>query len=327
MKNRSFFDKIIISETNKWYQSFNILVTVLCLVSGYYYGAIAGFRYTNLEIRDEFNITLQIFAEIIFFIHMCLQFILEITIDGSPTPQRDFKSIAFNYLKTNFAIDFITMIPIQFLDLKRKRQYMFYAIKLLRIKKGFRLFDVSKLMRILKNRYKEKLAVIIEEDHDLANNVDIDNNKIEELLRISYVLKTIKLIIIIINISFLTGTFWLMLCEFVHDFVYDIDPIYDREPGKEEIEYDLFITTFGLENMERKDSLILVVYFAFTSLSTVGFGDYHPRGDIERVVGAFILLIGVAIFTYIISIFKDIMKQISDFNADSHDGDNLNRFF
>ena len=100
------------------------------------------------------------------------------------------------------------------LNLKRKRQFMFYAIKLLRIKKGFRLFDVSKMMNILKNRYKEKLNIIIEEDHELANNIEIDNNKIEELLTISYVLKTIKLIIIIINISFLTGTFWLMLCEF-----------------------------------------------------------------------------------------------------------------
>lgn len=66
--------------------------------------------------------------------------------------------------------------------------------------------------------------LIIEYDHELANNVDVDNNKIEELLWISYVLKTLKLIIIISNCCFLTGVFWLMLCEFNHDFIYDIDP-------------------------------------------------------------------------------------------------------
>ena len=118
-----------------------------------------------------------------------------------------------------------------------------------------------------------------------------------------------------------------MLCEFVHDFVYDIDPIYDRLPGEEEVEYDLFITYFGLENMDRRASLTLAVYFAFTSLSTVGFGDYHPRGDIERVVGAFLLLFGVAIFSYCLSIFKEILRDVGDFNADLDDGDNLSRFF
>jgi hypothetical protein len=125
---------------------------------------------------------------------------------------------------------------------------MFYAIKLLRIKKGFRLFDVSKWMTSLKIKYMKNLNIIIEEDHELANNIEIDNTKIEELLWISYALKTIKLIITIMNISFMTGTFWLMLCEFVHDFVYDIDPIYDRKSG-DVVEYDLFFVYFGLEEM------------------------------------------------------------------------------
>ena len=41
----------------------------------------------------------------------------------------------------------------------------------------------------------------------------------------------------------------------------------------------------------------MAVYFTFTTLSTVGFGDYHPRSDIERIVGAVILFFGVAIFS------------------------------
>jgi hypothetical protein len=49
------------------------------------------------------------------------------------------------------------------------------------------------------------------------------------------------------------------------------------------------------------------MYFAFTSLSTVGFGDFHPRGDVERIYGAFMLLFGVAIFSYILSVFKEII--------------------
>ena len=53
---------------------------------------------------------------------------------------------------------------------------------------------------------------------------------------------------------------------------------------------------------------ILLTYFAFTSLSTVGFGDLHPRSDFERLACAFILLFGVAIFSYIMGNFIEILQ-------------------
>lgn len=37
-------------------------------------------------------------------------------------------------------------------------------------------------MNKLKQRYHEKQMIIITNDPELANNIDIDNNKIEELL-------------------------------------------------------------------------------------------------------------------------------------------------
>jgi hypothetical protein len=52
-----------------------------------------------------------------------------------------------------------------------------------------------------------------------------------------------------------------------------------------------------------------MIYYAFTSLSTVGFGDYHPRADEERIFIAFLLVIGVATFSYIMGIFISILKK------------------
>jgi hypothetical protein len=52
---------------------------------------------------------------------------------------------------------------------------------------------------------------------------------------------------------------------------------------------------------------IIMMYFAFTSLSTVGFGDFNPRSNSERLFCAFILLFGVAIFSYIMGIFIEIL--------------------
>lgn len=53
--------------------------------------------------------------------------------------------------------------------------------------------------------------------------------------------------------------------------------------------------------MSDKDSMIRLIYFSFTSLTTVGFGDFNPRSDFERLFIAFGLLFGVAIFSYIMS--------------------------
>ena len=70
-----------------------------------------------------------------------------------------------------------------------------------------------------------------------------------------------------------------------------------------------------------------VLYFAFTSLSTVGFGDIRPESDSERLLGAGILLIGVAVFSYIMGIFIGILDQHQNLHADFDDGDVLTQFF
>ena len=73
--------------------------------------------------------------------------------------------------------------------------------------------------------------------------------------------------------------------------------------------------------------MVIVIYWAFTSLSTVGFGDFAPISDTERVVGAFILLLGVAIFSYIMGNFIDIINQIGQWNEELEDDDRLNKFY
>jgi hypothetical protein len=79
--------------------------------------------------------------------------------------------------------------------------------------------------------------------------------------------------------------------------------------GTDEERPDLFIDTFSMYSNTRMENMIIIFYFAFTSLSTVGFGDYHPRGNLERLMGAFILLGGVAIFSLIMGNFIEILQE------------------
>lgn len=117
-----------------------------------------------------------------------------------------------NYLKTDFLWDFIPLLPVNFFPMYRKRHYLFYLLKMIRINKGFEVFDVPKIMIQVKAAYNRKLQRIIDGDHKLANNIYLDNNKIEEILLISYSLRILKLVIIIGNVCYLLAIFWIIGC-------------------------------------------------------------------------------------------------------------------
>ena len=57
------------------------------------------------------------------------------------------------------------------------------------------------------------------------------------------------------------------------------------------------------------DRLMKVWYFALTTLSTIGLGDMSPVSIQERFLGASILLIGVAFFSFILGQFIEILMS------------------
>ena len=44
----------------------------------------------------------------------------------------------------------------------------------------------------------------------------------------------------------------------------------------------------------------MVWYFAITTLSTVGFGDFYPISTEEKIVTCWIMLIGVTVFSFMV---------------------------
>jgi hypothetical protein len=139
---------------NSFYIAYNIFICALCIVSSYYYASYIGFRYA-LDGHEEASrrmVTSMIIFESFFFVHFLLQFILEYQIEGYQ-PVRDIAKIAKNYIyKGSFLIDFICLLPLTVIKLKRNRQLLFFIVKLIRLMKGFTLLDVQKLMSFLKKR-------------------------------------------------------------------------------------------------------------------------------------------------------------------------------
>ena len=48
----------------------------------------------------------------------------------------------------------------------------------------------------------------------------------------------------------------------------------------------------------------------------MGFGDYAPRSNIERASGAFVLLTGVAMFSYLMGNFIEILEAYQNLNKE-----------
>jgi Na+/H+-translocating membrane pyrophosphatase len=55
--------------------------------------------------------------------------------------------------------------------------------------------------------------------------------------------------------------------------------------------------------------LIVSCYYALTTLATVGYGDFYPISNMERIVAVFIMLCGVAFFSYIMGSFIEIISN------------------
>lgn len=66
---------------------------------------------------------------------------------------------------------------------------------------------------------------------------------------------------------------------------------------------------------------LTMMYWAFTTLSTVGFGDYYPKSNFERALLSFGFLTGVAIFSYMMSNFAEIIIFLKDINNELEDGE------
>ena len=60
-----------------------------------------------------------------------------------------------------------------------------------------------------------------------------------------------------------------------------------------------------------------------TSLSTVGFGDYYPVSNNERLACAFVLLFGVALFSLFMGQLLEMIDRIKSLDNDISEEDKL----
>lgn len=69
------------------------------------------------------------------------------------------------------------------------------------------------------------------------------------------------------------------------------------------------IETYSMRKNSDSDNLVTIWYFALTTLSTVGYGDYAPVSSLEMLAVVVVQLCGVAIFSFIMDSFMQLMAN------------------
>ena len=126
-------------------------------------------------------------------------------------------------------------------------------------------------------------------------------------IKFNMVLKILRLVIIIFIVSYFVGILFYIFVDVT------------RESP------DNFIDYFELPDNDSQ-KLIIMLYFAFTTLTTVGYGDFRPTNDRERLIFILIFLFGTLVFSFIMGNFIGILLSFNVVSADNEDSENLSRW-
>ena len=160
------------------------------------------------------------------------------------------------------------------------------------------------------------------------------SDRMQQEQQVMYAVKVLRLIIIVVMITYFLGCVWFLLVRSIINFDED------RELRRTFITYhnfdEMFVAgtpdlcyrekceesgeTLCKENSWRKSNcevnrftqLIIVCYFALTTLSTVGYGDLYPVSIPELLLGIVFMLVGIVFFSQMMGSFIDIIKNYNE---------------
>ena len=133
---------------------------------------------------------------------------------------------------------------------------------------------------------------------------------IVKVLNAVYKYKIISLLVIILSLAYFLGLIWIIITKDLLDWKHSVE-------GSQEI--DNFYEYYHEDDTDDLSTLIKTTYFALTTLSTIGFGDFSPRTTSERMIWSVVLLSGVTCLSIIINNLMDMVRGFQTvYREDSH---------
>lgn len=280
-EEKRFIDYIIIPYNSGWKQNYDIIMMILvaysCMTSMYY----VAFSEPTSSVHKSIDWVVEGF----FYMDIALSFIHAYQ---EPETQRivtNFRMIALRYLRSWFFVDFISVFPF----------YIFLPtgvltrlLRLLRLPRLAKLLDVTHFERVLRGLFGTDVAI----------------DGILQLSFIKFLYEIFQLVLVALIVTYLIGCTQFFLSDFLNSTS-------DIKNGK------TFLTSFDIKVYDEEgeplpqeqqhyaewEMAIISCYFALTTLSTVGYGDYSPISNLEMLFTVMVQLGAIALFSTIMQKF------------------------
>ena len=286
--HRPFYLKLQIEPHSKWKGIFDFLVLILANIS-----SLRILYDICFQVKKDFTQHwLYLVIEILFSVFIMLQFFQQYQDPDTMLTVDSYKKIAMNYIKGWFIFDMFSTIPFDFIissitsSIDKEVLLYIKMIRLVRLPKLVQTFDVKRF---------DDLAQSFYSNSDKSEN---GNSSLLLIFNIRYIFKIIRLVFMASILTYVIGCLWFVYCKKINSII-----LYSSQ--------DTFYKIYEMQSLKPEVQLLICCYFTLTTLTTVGFGDYHAQNSYEEVFAIVIMLLGVAVFSYVMSSFTD---QISIYN-------------
>ena len=129
------------------------------------------------------------------------------------------------------------------------------------------------------------------------------NDKMKYMYASKYTYRIFRPILLAITLVYFLACIWILVvlsCEETDERIKKYRCFSTLQPKGDLLSF---------EQYDSMNQLIISCYFILTTLSTVGYGDFYPQSQMEKVIGIFIMLIGIAFFSYIMSNFTNFLAS------------------
>jgi len=190
------------------------------------------------------------------------------------------KQIFFRYLKTWLLIDLLACFPFGLIedgDEQRTSSKDYNSfLRLLRLPRLYRLFRISRLIKMFKHYKHSELLEKIQDFLSLKHSA----------LRLFNSFFTIMLCVHIVT------CFWFFIARL------------------EGFHPDTWVTRNGLLDKDTGTLYISAMYWAFATLSTVGYGDIHSFTNLEKMFAILWMMFGLYFFSFTIGSLSSMLARM-----------------
>ncbi|KAL7551021.1 hypothetical protein ACHAWF_014220 [Thalassiosira exigua] len=186
------------------------------------------------------------------------------------------KLIALRYIKGFFFVDLISTIPFGYILTQSPWAIANKFGKLGRLPKMIRFARAARLLKLLKVYKLQNFIMRLEIEYNVHHGVS----------------RMIKIVMLIMLVTHLVGCFWFLIGLTGGDG-----------------DFGGWVFRYHLVASPKTTQYIASMYWAFSTLTTVGYGDISARTPQEQIYAMGMMLVGVSWYAYIVSSMSSIMSS------------------